>query len=410
MKTMLPLARVGAVVSAVALLSGYVYYRATGGLDRRAAAEEKGSVLPGSKRWDGMTIVPAAAPPLVAVQSTELSADIMSSSKSLKVDLLFQGRPNTTVVTQPTAGGPVTLTFHPVASQPTGSTSRPTGSADLVLTDSKWSPVVRPGDGEVVRAGTLTVSKNVPIQPPTVPPPPPVAAAPSSGQADIFPGSKSAPILRPTVPPPPPVAAAPAKLLILAASPPQLATGETGLFSVTVSNGSRDDLENITVTASFEPGLKPTQASAGFKILPGNISWHISKLKPGTGQIFQVQADVPGGPGEWRWSAKASTAGAPQEISSTMQTVVVRAKSASSKPVRPNAQPAQQNSRPSAPSGQNDSTLGVGSKSPGGSLFSEEDIRRAVGRQPAPPAQSGGQTVAPSARTNNAPAPVQRSR
>jgi len=231
MKTTMLLARVGAVLSAVALLSGYVYFRTNDSHTQPAAA--------------------AAGPDADATpQASHNEPSSVSDSD--------------------------TLVLIPAS-------SAPAYDRDSYISGSKSTIAISPVDLAAATSGQKqTVAK------PPAPPQPPAPQSPQPESKAVFHGSK-APLIISNPPSPAPQEDT---LAVRLQGPTEMAHNQSADFTITIENKSKDEISPVRIVSTFDADLKPTHASAGFTLENAGLNWKIETLKPGQSLQFQVRAQA----------------------------------------------------------------------------------------------------------------------
>ncbi|MCE9551925.1 MAG: DUF11 domain-containing protein [Planctomycetes bacterium] len=96
---------------------------------------------------------------------------------------------------------------------------------------------------------------------------------------------------------PAPLPAAPAAPLapgleVRKQGPRQMKVGQIELFTLSVRNTGGTILRNVRIVDKFERGLSPTQATGGYTIEGGDLTWRFDSIKPGEEQPLQVAAQA----------------------------------------------------------------------------------------------------------------------
>jgi uncharacterized repeat protein (TIGR01451 family) len=77
--------------------------------------------------------------------------------------------------------------------------------------------------------------------------------------------------------------------------PRTLQAGQKAGFTIRVRNTGGTVLRNVKVVDRYEQGLQPTDASAGYKIVAGEMTWTFDTLQPGQEQRLEVAAKAVAG-------------------------------------------------------------------------------------------------------------------
>lgn len=414
MKSLIPLARVGAVLSAVALLGGYVYVRSGGRLPSAAVAEGDDVDAPDSHhRSSGMTSVegefldgtpPVATktvPPLAPVNLPELKVNVretdparpivMPSSKFMALG------PEALAVLQ---GEPV-VDHEPATRQAPLHTPEqpfPTRAPDSPLPVSKNMFVLSPNNSQQAGRKQTAAKPAAPGK---------QEATPQTAAPTVFPGSKSAPILPPSNPPPAPVVVQPDPrgLEVRQYGAGRMEVGGSQLITVVVSNHGNVPLKNIAVSGAVGQGLNPTHASAGFKMENGALTWRIETLGPSESRQLQFKVETQTkAPRRVDSRVTVSADGVATRshvgIVQIGETSAYTPSAANAPAVQPAAETKQQK-KAKPPRSRRDAELMEGSKSAGGYLFTEEEIRgliRGEKSSTAPPSTASSPTLPAQAR------------